>query len=253
MNNSIKTSLMILLTLLTMLGDVLQVAAQPADLSRIKPLLEKVQQAYRRADHLSFDVKYIYADAGYGQRPGDSLLGEIQLDKQRCRMLLDNTESIVTDKYAIRVIDDNKLIYVSGKPATAMPDLLGITDSILAHMHSLFIRQEGSFSVLTVDLPPGLAYNRVEMTVDTATGYLQRVIYSVHTATVVGKEMVASAGHPAPYQPEGTITVLFSKYAHGGFDDTLFDETKYFTRSAGHFEPAGRYKNYQIFLASSNL
>jgi hypothetical protein len=253
MNISIKTSLMLLLALLAILGEHQQVIAQPADPSGIKPLLEKVQQAYRRADHLSFAVKYLYTDAGYGQQQGDSLLGEIQLDKQRCRMVLDNTESVVTDKYAIRVLDDNKLIYISGKPATAMPDLLNMTDSLLTHVRSLQIREQGGVRIVTVELPPGLTYNRVEMTIDTVTGYLQRVLYSVHTASLVGKEMVTSAGHQAPYQPEGTITVLFSKYEHGRFDDTLFDETKYFTRSAGHFEPAGRYKNYQIFLASSNL
>ena len=253
MNNSIKTSLVFLLQILMIPGWNAKVTAQPFDSTGIKSLLEKVHQTYHQADHLSFSVKYLYADANQRQGPLDSLVGEIQLDKERCRMILDNTESIVTDKYAIRVIDENKLIYISGKPATAMPDLLGMTDSLLAHVRSLQIRQEGGRRILRVELPPGLAYNRVEMTVDTATGFLQRVVYSVHTADLVGREMVARDGHPGAYQPEGTITVLFGKYEHGRFDDALFDETKYFTRSDGHFQPTGRYKNYQIFLASSNL
>ena len=249
MNYSIKT----LLIIPVMVAWHISAVAQSADSTGIKSLLKKVQQAYHQADHLSFMVKYFYTDAGFGQRPGDSLQGEIQLDKQRCRMVIDNSESVVTDRYAIRIIDENKLIYVSGKPASAMPDLLGMTDSLLNQVRSLQVTQEEGRSVLTIDLPPGLAYDRVEMTVDTATGYLQRVRYSVHTAAVVGKEMIASAGHPAPYQPEGTITVLFTNYQHGRFTDSLFDETNYFTRSTGQFQPAGRYKNYQIFLASSNL
>lgn len=251
MNSSNNTGLRLLLTFLW-IGCLLdKTSAQLVDSGGIRSLLEKVNRTYRQADHLSFAVKYVYTDAGL--QSADSLLGTIQLDKLHCRMVIDNTESVVTDKYAIRVITDNKLIYVSGKPNTGMPDLLSMTDSLLAHVRSVRIQRQGSFRVMTIDMPPGQVYSRVEMTIDTVTGYLQRVAYSIHTAGLVGKEMVESPGHPAPYQAQGVITALFSRYEHGRFDDNLFDETKYFTRSAGRFEPAGRYKDYQIFLASSNL
>jgi hypothetical protein len=65
--------------------------------------------------------------------------------------------------------------------------------------------------------------------------------------------MVDQPGHSAPYQSEGEVSMVFSGYEKGRFNDALFEESNFFTRVAGRFEPSGRYRDYHIFLASSNL
>jgi len=221
------------------------------------PLLEKIQKAYRRADHLSFSVNYVYANSGQPDRPTDSLRGEIQLDGDRCRFVIDNTETIVTEKHAIRIMNEEKAIYLLGKGQnmTALPDLLGMTDSLLAHMQGLTIsvQQQGVFQLLVMKFPPGQMYSRISLIVDPATGYLQQASYAIHTEGLVGKDMVESQGHAAPYQPEGVINVFFSEYEHDRFRDDLFDENQIFARVAGHYQPVGQYKTFHIFLASNNL
>jgi hypothetical protein len=61
-------------------------------------------------------------------------------------------------------------------------------------------------------------------------------------------------GNSGPYQTEGRIEIVFSDYRKGQFNEGLFSEDRYFTRLAqGKYEPAEKYKDYQIFLASPKL
>lgn len=221
----------------------------------VKVLLEKVQQAYRQADHLSFRVSYVYANAGQPDQPTDSLKGLIQMDKDRCRVVIDNTETIVTGKYAIHIMNEDKSIYLSGKNQSSLPDLLNMTDSLLAHLQGLTVsaHQEGAYQVLTFLFPPKYMYSRISLSIDPVSGYLRQTTYALRTTELVGKDMIQSPGHTAPYQSEGLITVYFSNYEHSRFADGLFDEHQIFIRVAGRYQPVGQYKDYHIFLASTNL
>jgi len=92
------------------------------------------------------------------------------------------------------------------------------------------------------------------MTVNEATGYFEKVVYELNTAGLLFEDQVAQAEKPNGYQTEGLIEVLFSNYRHGQFTDALFDEGAFFTRRGkGDYQPTEQYKDYQIFLASSNL
>jgi hypothetical protein len=107
---------------------------------------------------------------------------------------------------------------------------------------------------LTLDFPPDQAYTRIEIRIDARTGYLQRISYALNTARLVGPDMINRPGNPSPYQSRGNMDILFSDYREGTFDASLFREDNFITRIApGRFEPAGRYKDYHLYLASSNL
>src|SRR6202012_3399389 len=102
----------LLLAALIMTG-ISQKAEAQQDLSKIKTLLVKMQRAYQQATYLEFRVAYYYANQ---KQPGlhmDSLFGKVQMDKNRCRFAIDNTETVVTDKYTIQVMKQEKQIYLS--------------------------------------------------------------------------------------------------------------------------------------------
>jgi hypothetical protein len=224
-------------------------------LNKVRAFLEKTQTAYRAAGQLAFHVKYIYANAGQADRHLDSLSGEVEIDKGRSRFVIDGTETLVTSKYAIHVVTEDKLIYLSKPTGSGMMDPAGLVDSMLAHMEGMQTRletQRGA-ETLTIRFPPGKGYTMVRMTMNSRTGLLERVVCDLKTAAVVGEEMVEQPGHPGPYQPEGRVEIYFSGYTKGGFGEELFNEEKFFTRVGDRFIPAERYKDYHIFLASSHL
>ena len=219
----------------------------------IKKFLLKVQQAYKQAPYLSFRVKYQYANVGGNAM--DSLSGEMQMDKGRCRMVLDGTETVSTERYVIQVMPEDKAIYLSGARSSSIIDPVQILDSMFLHMKEIHgaVVDEGTLKVLTLEFPPGNLYTRIRMAIDAGTGYFQHITYKLHTESLVGRDMVDQPGHSAPYQSEGEVSMVFSGYEKGRFNDALFEESNFFTRVAGRFEPSGRYRDYHIFLASSNL
>ena len=220
-----------------------------------KAFLLKAQQAYREAAYLGFRVKYVYTNAGEGAMAMDSLSGEMQLDKGRCRILMDGTETLVTGKYVIQVMEDDKAIYLSAAGKATPMDPTQLLDSAFKQLAGVqaALSSEGSWKVLTLRFPPGKMYTYIRMVMDPGTGYLLQMSYGIHTASLVEGDQIDRPGHPAPYRKEGHIDMFLSNYEHGRFGDGLFDEKNFFTRVSGQIEPAARYREYHIFLASSNL
>ena len=225
------------------------------DKDEVKAFLLKAQKAYHESSYLGFRVRYLYMNAGKDSRPMDSLSGEIQMDKERCRMMIDGMETVVTGKYVIQIMEEDKSIYLSRSAKPGLMDPVQLMDTVYKQLDGIHatIFSEGSWKALTLKFPPGRMYTQITMVMDSATGYFQRITYDVHTVGLVGQEQVDRPGHPAPYSQEGKIDMIFSNYEKGRFSDALFDEKNFFTREAGRFQPAGRYRDYHIFLASSNL
>jgi len=249
------TILSTLLLVALLMGGASQEAAAQQGQATIKSLLVKMQRAYQQANYLEFRVAYYYTNQKMPGQRMDSLFGKVQMDKNRCRFAIDNTETVVTDKYTIQVMKEEKAMYLSGSRHSGMMDPVGITDSILAHMEGVEagVEKQGGSELLTLNFPPGKMYTRITMVLDARTGFLQRVTYDLHTASLVGQEMIDKPGHPGPYQSEGQVDVLFSGYRNGSFGDAAFDEKKFFNHVENRYEPAGSYKDYHIYLASSNL
>jgi hypothetical protein len=228
--------------------------------SDLKVFLTKIKQAYGKATYLQFRLTYRYANE---RQPGqylDSLLGEVEMDKGRSRTVLDGMETVLNDRYIIQIIPDNKVIYLAA--AHTAPASSAVTQNPVAMMDSLFAHKEGmktsveheeGTDILNLDMPAGQAYSKLRMTIDNRTGYFREVEYSLNTASLVGEEMIDRPGHPGPYQSRGRIQIVFTDYRNGQFDDRIFSEDNFFTRVSGRYEPAARFKNYHLYLASSNL
>ena len=221
----------------------------------IKAYMQQLQTRYHNAGYLGFHIKYLYANSGKTAAPMDSLSGEVEMQGDQCRLLIDNTETVVTGKYTIQVRPDEKLVVLSATHPTGSMDPVGLMDSLLKHTGDVragILHQPGE-DILAITFPPGREYNSIRLISDPHTGYLQRISYVLQTANWVEQEMISRPGHPAPYQPEGRIDILFSHYRKGAFNATLFNESNYFNKVDGRFEATGRYKDYRIFLASPNL
>ena len=231
-------------------------AQAPDSTTRIGAFIQKIQQAYQQAHYLGFNIRYYYANADKPNLFLDSLSGEIQMDKGRSRFALQGTETILNDKYSIQVNDDEKIIYLAAAHRATPGNPLGMLDSVFAHLGGIHItvRKEGGQDIMSLQFPPGKSYSRMEIRADGQTGFFQRISYWVNTATAAGKEMIDRPDNPTLYQAQGRMEIVFTGYQQGRFDDSVFREDKFFNKvAAGRFEPAGRYKDYHIFLASSNL
>jgi hypothetical protein len=244
--------------LLVMLGCLLmQSAVKAADTtSAVKQFMQKVQQAYRSANYLSFHVMYRYANTSQPENYIDTMSGEVAIDKNHMRFLIEDVETITNDRYTIQVNNNEKLIYLSTPQPAQMNDPVAMLDTVLAHFEGVKARvvAEKGTVTLQIDLPPGQPYKHVTMTINEATGYFQKVVYDVFTDGLVEKDQLIGSGNNGIYQSEGRIEILFSQYRQGQFSDGLFNDSRYFTRLApGKYEPSEKYKDYQIFLASSKL
>jgi hypothetical protein len=228
-------------------------AVAQKDSGAIRGFLAKIQQAYSKGHFLDFTMRYYYANADQPQLYLDSLAGRIQMDNENCRMTLAGIETIITGKYAIQINPTDKSIYLAEARRAAAANPVGMVDSILAHIQGVqvTVTKDTRRESLTLDLPPDQAYSRITILIDAKSGLLQRISYALNTASLVGEDMLKG---PSSYGSHGNMDIVFSDYHQGEFDAGLFREDNFFTRiAAGHFEPAARYKDYHLYLASSNL
>lgn len=227
------------------------------DRSGVHALLEKVQRSYRNASYLAFNVDYRYANARNPEKKLETVSGEVAMDKDRSRFVLDRTETISDKHVSIHILHDSKMIYLAAPQHAAVMDPLAMLDSVMAHGKNISATilpgTSGSTQVLTLQFPPGGSYSRVQMVINQKSGLLESITFNLRATDVVGQEMINRPGNPAPYEQEGKVEILFSNYRKGDFGDELFNESKYFTKVGDRYEPAAAYKDYHIFLASSNL
>jgi hypothetical protein len=221
----------------------------------IRAFVQKIQNAYYKAPYLGFRIKYRYANE---RQPGlyiDSLAGEVEMDKGRSRLAIAGTETVLTGRYAIQIVPEDKLMYLGAGHPAVIQNPLPMLDSLFAHIEGIrtVLEHTEISDQLTLDFPPGQPFYRLQIAIDNRTGFIRRVEYALSTAGLVGQDMIQRPGHPAPYESRGRIEILFSDYEHGRFDDRMFKEENFFTKADGRYLPAGRYKDYHIYLASSNL
>jgi hypothetical protein len=257
MKNSIATYTAFFLVLCLLMAASITGRTQIADVGAdsLKAFTQRVQTAYAKAGALSFNLKYLYANGGQPGKYIDSLLGQVQMNGGQSRIVIDSIETVLTGKYAIHVVKDDKLIYLTAAVRGTGENPVGMLDSAFAHIKGLsaHLYHNGGVQILILDFPPGQPYTRMEIGIDDRTGFFQRIAYSINTVGFVGRDMIESPGHPAPYESKGRVVILFSDYKKGAFDDRVFRADNFFTRTAGRYEPAGQYKDYRIYLASSNL
>lgn len=244
--------------LLVLMGCLLvSMQATAADSTLIvKKVMQKVQQAYKSASYLSFHVVYRYANKDNPKQYIDTMSGEVALNKNHMRFVIEGIETLTNDTYSLQVHKEEKLIYLSTPQPSQMADPVAMLDSALVHFKGIRtgITHNTGVATLTISFPPGQTYKNVTMVVDENTGYFKKVVYEMYTNGLVEKDQLIGEGGNGLYQNEGNVEILFSGYAQGQFTDELFNEKQYFNRlDKGKYEPTEEYKDYQIFLASPKL
>lgn len=222
----------------------------------VKQFMQKVQQAYKAASYLSFHVEYRYANKDNPTQYIDTMSGEVALDKNHVRFVIEGMETVTNDTYSIQIDNEEKLIYLSTPRSTQMADPAAMLDSALAHFEGIRagITRNKGVATLMLNFPPGQTYKNVTMVIDEKTGFFEKVVYELYTSRLVEKDQLMGQGANGLYQNEGRVEILFSDYKQGQCTDELFNEARYFTRLAkGKYEPTAKYKDYQIFLASPKL
>jgi hypothetical protein len=224
--------------------------------SAVKQFMHKVQQAYKSASYLSFHVRYRYANKNQPDKYIDTMWGEVALDKNRMRFLIEDVETVTTDKYTIQVNNNEKLIYLSTPQPAQMADPVAMVDSMLAHFDGIRTQVARNKGIVTLSMffPPEQPYKNITITVNESTGFFQKVVYELYTEGLVETDQLMEQSKNGTYQSEGRIEIVFSGYRQGQFSDAIFNEGRYFNRlDKGKYETSEAYKDYQIFLASSKL
>lgn len=222
----------------------------------VKQFMQQVQQAYRSANFLSFHVLYRYANKSQPENYIDTMSGEVAMNRNHLRFLIEDVETVTNDNYTIQVHKEEKLIYLTTPQQSQLADPVAALDSALKHFDGLRTRvtRTGGVATLSMTFPPRQTYKNVTMTIDEHTGYLQKVVYDMYTEGLVEKDQMVDGGSGGPYQSEGRIEIVFSEYRQGQFTEDLFNDGQYFTRlGQGKYEPTEKYKDYQVFLASPKL
>jgi hypothetical protein len=242
---------------LLLAGCFITTASVAADSTNaVKQFIQQVQQAYRSANFLSFHVLYRYANKNQPDNYIDTMSGEVAMNRNHVRFILEDVETVTNDQYTIQVHKGEKLIYLTTPRQSQLADPVAALDSALSHFEGLRTRvtRTGGVATLNMAFPPGQAYKNVAMTINEQTGYLQKVVYDMYTEGLVDKDQMVDGGNGGPYQPEGRIEIVFSQYRQGQFTEGLFSGDQYFTRlGQGKYQPTEKYKDYQIFLASPKL
>lgn len=226
-----------------------------ADSIAVRDFLSNIQQAYDKASYLAFEIKYLYANRNTPGKYIDSVKGTMEMDRKRSRTVIDGLETMITEKYAIRIDSEEKLIYLGRPSSNGASDPMSMVENAIygGKGTRAFIITTNGVKELSIKFPSGNVYTSIVMTVDETTRYLQRIKYELRTTDLVTDDMLAKPGTPGLYQEQGNVEVVFSNYREGAFTDSLFNESLYFIRQAREFIPSARYKDYRIFLASSNL
>jgi hypothetical protein len=247
-----KSAVMYLAIMFMML---LQEARAQEGQGKVKELLLKMQRAYQEASYLDFRITYYYANQSLPEKPLDSLLGKVQMDKGRCRLVIDNTEMLVTNNYTIQVMRQDKAIYLTKAKHSGLIDPVGLLDSVLAHMNGVRTesRHKDGLETVVIHFPAGQQYTAITMTIDEKAGFLTRVTYDLHASTLVSQDMIDRPDHPGLYQAEGQVDVVFSGYRTGSFGENMFDENRFIHKVADKFEPSERFKDYHVFFTPTNL
>jgi hypothetical protein len=251
---NIKRNHRIVLLLIILAANTVVPATAQEGPAGLKAFLQKIQQSYQHASHLGFRIKYYYANENQPSLHLDSLQGEVQMDKGHCRFVIDEVETIVTDNYTIQIRKEDKAMYLSGTHNRSTINPVGLVDSLLAHMKGVqaSVSGSGQSETMTLSFPPDGLYTQIAMTRDKQTGFLTRIMYNLHTEPLVGQEQVDRPGHPGVYQQTGRVEMLFSSYRQQAFGEALFNESNFFTKTDGRFEPAAPYQDYQIYNTSLN-
>ena len=205
----------------------------------------RLNQVYRMAAYLSFDVDITYADSTTPGTFTEEMSGLYQIHDGRFRYLLDSTEIVQGNNYNLVVYHDDQLIAIS-KPQ-AYPDLLNsanLFDSTYARLYITTVTVNNlsdSVRVLKVSFKAAQPYSKYEITYDPRTYLLRGLKYYIHDRAV--DQVNGSSG-------TSVVTMKYSNYSTNVIGENNFRESKFIYKDGDSFYAQAPYSNFRIVVYS---
>lgn len=225
-----------------------------AQYKEILQFFDAVAQVYKQASKLGFTAKYIYTDELQPKKVIDSLKGEYIINGQNYWFRIAQTETMKNDSLVIMLFDEDKMIYVRKAvqqagfdPVDQMKNFLSAKQKVT----SKIVRGK-KYNELQIGFPAGMDYKSVNLTVEKSTGYLVKSVYFIRTTLLTDITDDKDADNANSFSDYARVEINYSDY-HVDTSNSLFDENRFIRRSGKTITASEQYKNYKIFLGSSNL
>jgi hypothetical protein len=212
----------------------------------------KMNKAYIATDHLSFNIKYSYANDTTPTIVEDSSFATYKIHGYKYWASMDSVEFMQNDSFQVVAYKPEQVL------SLALPAYNHGQTLPLSHWDSLFNRNneftyafsvDAGYKKLTVDFSKDQYVKKYELWYDSVTYRIHHVRYKMDDGA--GDELMVQQGLLS-----GNVIVidmLFSNYQTGMFTDAVFNSGNYFYKSGTEYLPVGGFSTYEVFLASVGL
>jgi hypothetical protein len=213
--------------------------------------LQDLASAYKKADHLSFNVTYRYSSEAKPASFLDSLTGSFKMNGNSFWYAIDNAEFLGNDTINVAVFNEDKVIYINGKSVvnqSANP--LAMIDSVLLNNEysSASITPGILVDDLVINFQPGFQFKKVEYFIDVKTGLIRRMIGIIKSQEMYDPQVQPLFDKKLDY---GILDIMFTNYQTASFSDQVLNPAKYFVKINRSFQAVGNYASYQILYQAS--
>lgn len=219
-----------------------------AQIDQNNPAIKKltdIANAYKNANHLGFDVKYLYASEARPALYLDSLDGSFKINNNRYNYTVDNTQFVGNDSINLTIFNEDKIIYVNSPANIQSANPLAMIDSVMTinQYSNASISQAGLEQKITIDFKPGYMFKKVEYYITPLTNLITRMMAIIEADQMYDPGVKPIFNKSNRY---GILEVRFRSYKLSGFLDAIFSETQFLVRDGNQYKPARAYANYQI-------
>lgn len=215
--------------------------------------LRAASERYRNTKYLGFDINYRYYNE---QQPGiylDSLGGSFKLNGNNYWYELDNTEAIGNADLMIMLFKEDKIMYLTRPSAFSMSqNPVSMIDSFLTARTDVrySISRERNTKRITLDFDSGSKYKSIRYEIDAISGYISKMTCVVRASEMYDASVKAQVEDSDVYV---VVEASFRNYRQSGFNDSLFNTTKYFKKEGEEFVALPPYDSYKVFLGTNTL
>jgi hypothetical protein len=248
-----KLFLSILAGCMIMFGVLSASAQQIPGLTRAVTLLQSLREVSDKQP-LSFDLKYVYSNE-HSSDVLDSLVGNITMEGNKYRCLLDNTETICNGKYNIVLFKEDLVMHLSrGTEATSTQDPLQSIQTMLEKSGATgcTLNDDKQKKIINIDFAPGGDCKEIKMVIDTVLKRLLSVEYIVKTVRLTESSDTTGITQQG-YEEFAKVRATFFNYHYLKPDLARFDEHAFFYKEGDTFKATPAYSSYKIFIATPNL
>lgn len=230
-------------------------AQDTLNIKQVSEQFKRMQDVYKNAGAISYRLHYTYANESTPAVILDSLSGEVDMNGNNYHSILDSTETITNERYAIILFKKDRLMYLA-RPSKnqAAFNALSMLDSTLAAIQGLqcIVSTTNDARVVTLQFPPQMKYKKIKFIEDTLTGYLREIKYVVKANQLLDPQVAKTAGN-AGYDEYGIVDVQLLEYRKNAVDNSFFNENVFFHKEGKEYKTTQAYKDYKIFLGTPNL